>query len=151
MAENKLPIEEFERIRSEHDSFMVRSSHVLGTLATEEAGASPEPCNVLREITDVQSGLVDLNMFSDLIDLFMYLPNKERVNDQLSSQHIHSLISPQLQKNKKSVNGREALLSKSDLKNERKHGLMQEIWTRVQERFTGMSAAFRFFDRNCTG
>ena len=151
MAENKLPIEEFERIRSEHDSFMIRSSHVLGTLATEEPGASPEPCNVLREITDVQSGLVDLNMFSDLIDLFMYLPNKERVNDQLSSQHVHSLISPQLQKKKKSVNGREALFSKSDLKNERKHGLMREIWTRVQERFTGMSAAFRFFDRNCTG
>ena len=37
---------------------------------------------VLQEITDPYNGLVDLNLFSDLVDLFMYLPNKEKIFDQ---------------------------------------------------------------------
>ena len=77
LSENKLPLEEFERIRGEHDSHLIRSSQVLGTILAANpepcgaaASAKTEPCSVLREITDAQSGLVDLNMFSDLLDLF---------------------------------------------------------------------------------
>ena len=40
---------------------------------------------ILKEITEPETGMVDLNLFSDLIDLFMFLPNKEKVNDQYSS------------------------------------------------------------------
>ena len=37
---------------------------------------------VLQEVVDPSGHLVDLNAFSDLVDLFMFLPNKEKVNDQ---------------------------------------------------------------------
>ena len=37
---------------------------------------------LFNEIVDSESGMVDLNAFSDLVDLFMFLPNKEKVFDQ---------------------------------------------------------------------
>ena len=37
---------------------------------------------VLGEVVDADSGMIDLNAFSDLVDLFMFLPNKEKVFDQ---------------------------------------------------------------------
>jgi len=30
---------------------------------------------LIKEIADAYTGMVDLNQFSDLVDLFMYLPN----------------------------------------------------------------------------
>ena len=36
---------------------------------------------LLSEIQDPVSGLLDMNVFSDLVDMFIYLPNKERVYD----------------------------------------------------------------------
>ena len=37
---------------------------------------------VLNELVDSETGMIDLNAFSDLVDLFMFLPNKEKVFDQ---------------------------------------------------------------------
>jgi len=34
---------------------------------------------LIKEIADVYTGMVDLSQFSDLVDLFMYLPNQEKV------------------------------------------------------------------------
>ena len=67
--ENKIPVEEFVRIRASHDNAQIRQN----LMGTEEL--------VLAEIIDQDSGLVDLNAFSDLVDLFMFLPNKEKVFD----------------------------------------------------------------------
>ena len=37
---------------------------------------------LLQEIADpLQPDMVDLNLFSDLIDLFIFTPNSEKVND----------------------------------------------------------------------
>lgn len=36
---------------------------------------------ILAEMADPETDLVDLNEFSDLIDLFMFLPNTEKVNN----------------------------------------------------------------------
>lgn len=68
--ENMIPVSEFQRIRANHDNAQIRQ----GLMGTEDL--------VLQEIIDPSSNLVDLNIFSDLVDLFMYLPNKEKVNDQ---------------------------------------------------------------------
>ena len=82
-------------------------------------------------------------MFSDLLDLFTYFPQKEKTFDNLSSQQVQPIISP-LQNRRQSFGQSMHSTTKS-------LDLMEEIWTRLQERFTGMSAAFRFFDRNCSG
>ena len=69
-AENKLPITEFMKIRAEHDNGQIRQM-IMGT---EDV--------LLQEIADPYSlELVDLNLFSDIVDLFMYMPNSEKVND----------------------------------------------------------------------
>lgn len=67
---NMIPVQEFLRIRSESEAPVIKN-HICGT---EEA--------LIKEITDLKSGLVDLNQFSDLVDLFMFMPNTEKVNDQ---------------------------------------------------------------------
>lgn len=53
-----------------HDNAQIRQN-IMGT---EEL--------VLNEVVDLDSGMVNLNAFSDLVDLFMFLPNKEKVFDQ---------------------------------------------------------------------
>ena len=69
-AENKIPITEFMKIRAEHDNGQIRQM-IMGT---EDV--------LLQEIADPYSSeLVDLNLFSDIVDLFMYMPNSEKVND----------------------------------------------------------------------
>ena len=68
--DNKLPVSDFIRIRAEHDNSQIRQM-ILGT---EDV--------LIQEIADPdQPGLVDLNLFSDLIDLFIFTPNSEKVND----------------------------------------------------------------------
>ena len=68
--DNKLPISEFIRIRQSHDNPQIKMM-ILGT-----------EMDLIKEITDPETGMVDLNQFSDMVDLFMYLPNTEKVNDQ---------------------------------------------------------------------
>lgn len=162
-AENKLPVSEFERIRRDHDSFTIRGPDILGYPPKkgilkgqfEQHAPHLEPAaNLLKEITDPETSLVDLSMFSDILDLFMYLPNKEKANDFLSSPEIHSILSPRLQKsghkNGAKANDRNPFTPLAN-SSATCSSLMDEIWTRVQERFNGMSAAFRFFDRNYNG
>lgn len=66
---NKIPVSEFVRIRGESEAPLIKN-FVCGT----EEG-------LIRELTDAKSGLIDLNQFSDLVDLFMFMPNTEKVND----------------------------------------------------------------------
>ena len=68
-ANNKIPASEFQRIRAEHDHQHIRQQ----LLDTEDL--------LLREITEPATGLCDLNQFSELIDMYMFLPNTEKVND----------------------------------------------------------------------
>ena len=100
---------------------------------------------VLKEVTDPYSCLVDLNLFSDLVDLFMYLPNKEKVFDQQISPEIHGVLSSNLQKKASAVKSKET----PDQINLRR--TMEFIWIRIQERFYTISPAFRFFDKNQDG
>ena len=57
---------EFRRIRSIHDNGSIKN--MIG--GTEDL--------VLKEILNGTTGLCDINRFNDLVDLFVYLPNKEK-------------------------------------------------------------------------
>ena len=83
-------------------------------------------CNLVREITDAQSGLVDLNMFSDLLDLFTYFPQKEKTFDNLSSQQVQPIISPLQKTRRQSFGGQTGMHSTT-----KSLDLMEEIWTRL--------------------
>ena len=80
--ENKIPVSEFRRIRSEHDHAPIKNK----LAETEDL--------IISEITD-QQGMVDLNAFSDVVDLFIYLPNKDSgvENHQQRSPMIHQILS----------------------------------------------------------
>ena len=65
--QNQIPVSEFRRIRGDHDNGMIKN-YIHGT---EDM--------ILGEICDEQ-GLVDLNTFSDIVDMFVYLPNKEAID-----------------------------------------------------------------------
>ena len=67
--ENRIPVSEFVRLRSQHDHYSIRNR----LSGTEDI--------IIQEIQDPDTGLLDLNQFSDLVDLFMFLPNTEKVND----------------------------------------------------------------------
>ena len=75
--ENKIPVSEFRRIRGESDSGHVRAQLV----DTEEM--------LLAEIAKGDNQLVDLNLFSDLVDLFVYLPNPDEKKDAHVSPSMH--------------------------------------------------------------
>ena len=62
---NCIPVQEFRRIRSEHDNGLIKA--MIG--GTEDA--------ILKQICVSDTDLVDLNKFSDLTDLFVYMPQKE--------------------------------------------------------------------------
>ena len=63
--ENKIPISEFRRIRSESDSGHIRQN----IMDTEEM--------LLAEISRGDFQLVDLNLFSDMVDLYVYMPDQD--------------------------------------------------------------------------
>ena len=60
---------EFRRIRGESDSGHIRAQ----LMETED--------QLLAEIAKGEHQLVDLNQFSDLVDLYVYLPNPEEKKD----------------------------------------------------------------------
>ena len=57
---------EFVRIRAKNENMQIRE-YIAGT---EE--------KVFQEIVDQDTSMCDLNQFSDLVDLFTYLPNREK-------------------------------------------------------------------------
>ena len=89
--------------------------------------------------------MLDLNQLSDLVDLFMFLPNSERVNDQQCSPQLHGVLSSNL---KDKATAEKSTESPADIHLRR---TMEFIWIRIQERFKTFSPAFRFFDRSCVG
>jgi len=56
-------LSEFRRIRAANDTAIVKNN--IG--GTEDL--------ILSEIGVADSGMVDLNLFSDLVDLYVYMPN----------------------------------------------------------------------------
>ena len=80
---------------------------------------------VLQEIIDQSCGLVDLNAFSDLVDLFMFLPNKEKVFDQQISPQLHSVLSSNMKQKASAERSNETA---SDVHLRR---TMEFIWIRV--------------------
>ena len=68
--ENKIPISEFRRIRAENESGHIKQN----IMDTEDM--------ILTEICRGDNNLVDLNLFSDLVDLFVYMPNPDEKNHQ---------------------------------------------------------------------
>ena len=78
---------EFIRIRSEHDNDQIKQK----IMRTEDL--------LISEIMDHSSGLIDLNVLSDIVDAFVFLPNTEKVNDQQISPQLFTILSSN-QKNK---------------------------------------------------
>ena len=79
---NCIPVSELRRIRSEHVDARVKNN--IG--GSEDA--------VIKEIIVGSTGLVDLNKFSDLVDLYVYLPSKDRtLQGQTASPSIHYVLS----------------------------------------------------------
>jgi len=56
-------LSEFRRIRAANDTAIIKDN--VG--GTEEL--------ILSEIGVTDSGMIDLNLFSDLVDLYVYMPN----------------------------------------------------------------------------
>lgn len=99
----------------------------------------------LQELVSSDTGMLDMSMFSDMVDLFMYLPNKEKVNDHYSSPLIHSALSNNMKT--------QATAQKSNESPAEIHlrSTMEFIWIKIQERFSTISPAFRFFDKTMNG
>jgi hypothetical protein len=62
--DNTVPISEFRRIRGESENVAIKQS----LAGTEDQ---------VMEIIKTEASRVDLNLFSDLVDLFVYLPKRD--------------------------------------------------------------------------
>ena len=131
--QNQIPVSEFVRIRSEFESPQIKDQ-ICGT---EEA--------LLRELKDSKTGLIDLNSFSDLVDLFMFMPNTEKLNDQQRSPDLFQVLSSNTRNKATADNGAE---SENEIHLRR---AMEFVWIRIQERFNYFSPAFRFMDKSMKG
>ena len=67
-AQARLPFLEFIRIRSNHENESIRN----GIVGTEDS--------LISQIVDPSTGMIDLNKFSDIVDLFIYMPNRGKTN-----------------------------------------------------------------------
>lgn len=128
--ENKIPVSEFRRIRSESESGHIRQN----VADTEEL--------ILKEIAKDENQLVDLNAFSDIVDLFVYMPNLDEKKEHQKSPAIHYILSSN------SKNQATAEKSKESVEDVHLRRTLEFIWIRIQERFKTFSPAFRFFDTN---
>ena len=126
--ENRIPVSEFRRIRGESDSGHIRSQIV----DTEEL--------LLAEIAQGENQLVDLNLLSDLVDLFVYLPNPDEKKDAQRSPSMHYILSSN---SKDKATAERSLETKDELHLRR---MLEMLWIRIQERFKAFSPAFRYFD-----
>ena len=79
-----IPIAEFRQIRSSHDNGLIKDA-VSGTeeIIFKEIGVQGHP------------GMLDLNRFNDLVDLYVYVPikDKEDKKTQQASPAIHYILS----------------------------------------------------------
>ena len=85
---------------------------------------------------------VDLNSFSDIVDLYVYYPLKESIKNQQFSPDMHYILSANT---KSKATFESAVIPKGQ---EKLHRLLEFVWVRLQERFKNLSQAFRFFDLN---
>ena len=129
-SENMLPQAEFTRLRNAHDNAQIKE----GIVGTEEL--------VLAEIVDRETGLVDVHQFSELTDLFVYLPNKEKGVNHQASAEIHQILSSN-SKTKAEFERQDASPEKVRIGK-----TLELVYSRINDRFKGFSAAFRFFDVN---
>lgn len=128
---NCIPMSEFRRIRGNHDNAQIKNM-IAGTEDT-----------VLKEITVGENGLCDLNKFNDMVDLYVYLPNKDKqLSNQQTSPAMHYILSSNM---KDKATSETTTLAKDELHLRR---MLDFVWTRIQERFKNFSPAFRFFDLN---
>mmetsp|Transcript_3254 Transcript_3254/g.4392 ORF Transcript_3254/g.4392 Transcript_3254/m.4392 type:complete len:104 (+) Transcript_3254:452-763(+) len=103
-------MQEFARIRSCHESQQIK----LGVVGTEN--------KILQEIVDQETGMCDLNKLSDIVDLFTYLPNRDKATSQLVSSNIMDILSP-THKSKE--------ISPSKTSGSNLSHLMELIWGRI--------------------
>lgn len=99
---------------------------------------------LLNEIAD-ENNLVDLNIFSDLVDLFVYMPNFSNPDEKKwpqKSPAIHYILSSN---SKDKATAEKSMESQDEVHMRR---TMEMLWIRIQERFKTFSPAFRYFDRN---
>ena len=97
---------------------------------------------LLTEIAHGENNLVDLNIFSDLVDLFVYMPNMDEKKEHQKSPAIHYILSSN---SKDKATAEKSMESQDEVHLRR---TMEMLWIRIQERFKTFSPAFRYFDRN---
>ena len=128
--ENMIPVAEFRRIRSESESGLVKK-HLADT---EEL--------LLREIGQGDHNMVDLNAFTDMVDLYCYMPGMEKKISSHKSAAIYSVLSSNT---KEAASAEKSMESKEEVHRRR---TLEFMWIRIQERFATFSPAFRYFDTN---
>ena len=126
--DNKIPVSEFRRIRAESDSGHIRAQ----LMDTED--------QLLAEIAKGEHQLVDLNTFSDLVDLYVYLPNPDEKKDAQKSTHMHIILSSN---SKDKATAERSTETKEEIHMRK---TLEMLWIRIQERFKTFSPAFRYFD-----
>ena len=89
------------------------------------------------------SDLIDLNLFNDLADLYVYMPSRDKtLSAQQESPSIHFILSSNM---KDKASAEPSQLTKDEIYLNR---MLDFCWTRIQERFKTISPAFRYFDLN---
>ena len=97
---------------------------------------------LLTEIAHGENNLVDLNIFSDLVDLFVYMPNMDGGKEHQKCPALHYILSSN---SKDKATAEKSMESQDEVHLRR---TMEMLWIRIQERFKTFSPAFRYFDRN---
>lgn len=118
-AANRVPVDEFTRIAQDSEFAAIRS----------QIGGCQDL--ILQEVCD-REGLVDLNAFSDLVDLFVYFPSKQKTTQRQSDDIYAALKS----------NAATPIDTDPSLRN----GL-DLIGERLKQKFHSFAEAFRFFDK----
>lgn len=124
---NTISMREFERIKSEGEPAIRDGVGGAEALVTRDCALNDS---------------FSLTLFSNLVDLYIYLPAKDLNRDSNRSASMHQVLSG-LSKDKAThetvkLTPEAARLQKS----------MEFIWIRIDERFKHMHAAFRFLDVN---
>lgn len=86
--------------------------------------------------------MFDLALFTDLVDLYVYLPPKDLNKDSNNSATMHYILSSN---SKGAATAKKSNATEKDIELRR---ALEMIWIRIEERFKHMHAAFRFLDIN---
>lgn len=103
---------------------------------------APLEQDLLKELT-TSEGLIDLNTFTNLIELYQFLP-KKLVKTEIGypSPDMHLIMSNNA-KDHATAEREQSTIEDSRLKRN-----LELIWLRIDERFQSFANAFRFFDMN---